>query len=683
MRISAKLTLAAWLPALVAIFIGLGLLFSYRSVKEAQEKDVIAQQIINGVHELNNFARSYMIYHEERPKQQFLLGHESITRLLSSVRFEDPAQQEDLESVRENMASMKRTFLKLVSNYELYSATEKALLIKEAEARLGGQIMIRAREAVSHAVRLEKRIDGEIVNILGKINSLILILIAGTTFPLTWLLIRMMRKVTASLTTLRNGTDIIASGNLNHRIGLTTPDEIGELSRSFDHMTEHLRDITVSRDALRREVEERKQAEEALRASEARFRLLSETANHLLTSENPQGTVNELCRRVMIQLDCHAFFNFLVDEAEGRLRLNAYAGIPEEDVRKIQWLDYGVAVCGCAARDGTRIVAEDIFHTPDPRTEQVKSYGIRAYACHPLMAHGRLIGTLSFGTRTRNHFSEQDLELMKTVTDQVAIAMDRIRLIDGLRRSRDELEKRVEERTAELMRSNRELQDFAFIASHDLKEPLRKVQTFGNLLLDAHGGSLNDKGRDYLIRMLSAATRMQGLITSLLEYSRVTTRAEPFSQTNLNEAVKEALSNLEIRISETGGRVDADGLPTIMADRSQMIQLFQNLIGNALKFHKEDVPPIVKVCGRHLSEEDQGKGEAWEIAVEDNGIGFDETKADRIFEPFQRLHGRASPYSGTGMGLAICRKIVERHGGTIEARSIPGEGSTFIIRMPG
>ncbi|HET6489366.1 MAG TPA: PAS domain S-box protein [Syntrophales bacterium] len=168
------------------------------------------------------------------------------------------------------------------------------------------------------------------------------------------------------------------------------------------------------------------QVEDALQTSEARFRLLSGTAGRLLATDDPQGLVEELCRDVMEHLDCQAFFNFMVDERAGRLRLNACAGIPEEEVRKLEWLDYGVAVCGCVARDGARIVAEDIFHTPDARTELVKSYGIRAYCCHPLKARDRLIGTLSFGTKTRSRFTPEEIELMRIVADQVAVAMQRI-----------------------------------------------------------------------------------------------------------------------------------------------------------------------------------------------------------------------------------------------------------------
>lgn len=431
-----------------------------------------------------------------------------------------------------------------------------------------------------------------------------------------------------------------------------------------------------------RDVSEKRRSIEALRLSEqknislvSRFRLLSRTSGDLLASDNPQGIVEGLCREVMAHLDCHAFFNFIVEESVGKLHLNACAGIPEEEAKRIEWLDYGVAVCGCVAKYGERIVAEDIFNTPDLRTELVKSYGIQAYACHPLIIEGKLIGTLSFGTKTRKSFSAEDLALMKTVTDQVAIAMERMRLIESLRKSRDELDLRVKERTAELEESNRALQDFAYIASHDLNEPLRKVMSFGNMLKQKYMEVLGEEGNDFLGRMLDATQRMQSLLAGLLEYSRVAMRANPFEDVELDEVLGGVLSDLEVRVKKTEAQVRIGGLPVIQADNTQMRQLFQNLIGNALKFHKEDEKPLIEV--RSMITE--GK---LQVCIEDNGIGFDEQYLEKIFAPFQRLHGRSSKFEGTGMGLAICKKIVERHGGTITAKSRPGEGSTFIVTLP-
>lgn len=233
----------------------------------------------------------------------------------------------------------------------------------------------------------------------------------------------------------------------------------------------------------------------------------------------------------------------------------------------------------------------------------------------------------------------------------------------------------LKENNEDLARSNRDLQDFASVAAHDLQEPLRKVQVFGDRLKATCSDTLGEKGLDYLERMQGASSRMQALIEDLLLYSRVTTKAQPFVEVDLNQVVREVISDLEVRIEQLGGRIEVANLPTIDADPTQCRQLMQNLIGNALKFHRDEEPPVVKIRGQFLD------GDEWQITVEDNGIGFDEQYADRIFGIFQRLHGR-SEYEGTGVGLAICRKIVERHGGTISTRSAPGEGSTFILTMP-
>ena len=238
-----------------------------------------------------------------------------------------------------------------------------------------------------------------------------------------------------------------------------------------------------------------------------------------------------------------------------------------------------------------------------------------------------------------------------------------------------------------LERSNGELQEFASVASHDLQEPLRKIQAFGDRLKLKCAPALGEQGRDYLERMQNAAARMRTLIGDLLILSRVTSKAQPFLQVDLGGVVREVVSDLEVRIESCEARVEVGFLPTIDADPSQMRQLFQNLISNALKFQRPGERPEVSISSKILAVHETSLpallpgDKVCQIMVQDNGIGFDRQFAESIFILFQRLHSR-SEYEGTGIGLAVCRKITDRHGGNIMAKSADGEGATFIVTLP-
>ncbi len=769
-----------------------------------------------------------------------------------------------------------------------------------------------------------------------------------------------------------------------------------------------------------------------------RLKILSQTSSHLLESDNPGELIEKLCRRVMKFLDCQVFFNFLVDDAKGKLHLNSYAGIPEKNARSMEWLEPGTTIYGCVNRDGARIVAEDIPETPDPGTDLVRSFGVKAFACHPLLAHDRVIGTLSFGTETRSRFSEDDLSLMKTVADQVAMAMTRVRDEDLLRKSEEryrslmelspsasfvnrdnkivllnsaarkllgikkaaellgkspydifhpgchpliserinrllkggvvqmdeeqivradgsirdvevvaavitdsegpaiqvlmnditerkiaekelfdtknylqnlidyanapiivwdqankirlfnhafehltgylssevegksldllfpeetmkeseakirgaltenwetieipiltknkevrtvlwnsakvydknrkiistiaqgnDITERIEAEQAfkkskeklelalengrigtweweigtgvvwwdermermfgrepgryeysfddfedsiheedrphlrnaityalnenkpfdtvyrikykdgrynyisakalvehdnngipvrmsgvcfditemkkgaekvlfelneNLLRSNKELEQFAYVASHDLQEPLRMVSSFTQLLSQRYKDKLDQDAQDFIQYAVDGAIRMQILINDLLDYSRVGTRGKNFSHVDMHTVLGQVVSNLNLKIQEKNALVTNDELPEVFADEGQMVQLLQNLIGNAIKFCKSS-PRI------HIDAKEEN--EHYLFSVSDNGIGIEEQYFDKIFQIFQRLHPR-DVYGGTGIGLAICKRIIERHGGKIWVESKPGKGSRFYFTI--
>lgn len=276
--------------------------------------------------------------------------------------------------------------------------------------------------------------------------------------------------------------------------------------------------------------------------------------------------------------------------------------------------------------------------------------------------------------------SPDHFELVETgeVADALMRASELLRKHEAAREHADELRQEAEDtlraNMARLELVNAELQEFAFVASHDLQEPLRKIQTFCDMARRQCAEAPENAGKEYLDRIVASASRMRRLLDDLLQFSRAAGRPRPFKEISLSEIVREAADVFEEAIEQTGGAVEIEALPDIEADETQILRLFQNLIGNALKFRGVEKPRIMVYA------EQDGPG-ACRIFVKDNGIGFERQYGELIFKPFQRLHGRGE-YEGTGMGLAICRKIVERHGGGIRAESEPGRGSTFIITLP-
>jgi len=233
---------------------------------------------------------------------------------------------------------------------------------------------------------------------------------------------------------------------------------------------------------------------------------------------------------------------------------------------------------------------------------------------------------------------------------------------------RKQVEERLKQTTLEIQRSNTELEQFAYVISHDLQEPLRMVSSYTQLLANRYSNKLDADADEFIAYAVDGAKRMQTLLHDLLEYSRIGTRGKPFSLVNCEHIVEQAMANLKIAIEESGASVNYDVLPTVMGDEGQLVRLFQNLIGNAIKFRREEPPHV------HISA--QRRDSVVTFSVKDNGIGINPQHSQNIFEIFRRLHTREE-YPGTGMGLAICKKIVERHGGQISVQSQPGQGSTF------
>jgi len=319
---------------------------------------------------------------------------------------------------------------------------------------------------------------------------------------------------------------------------------------------------------------------------------------------------------------------------------------------------------------------EEIFHHPPTN-------GLTPSPTAPPARNGEPLGDQVFFRKDGTSFAVEYVRTPILEKDKVVGAVVIFKDITERKRTEETLARKA----AELARSNAELEQFAYVASHDLQEPLRKIQAFGDRLKSKCDAAKLEDGRDYLERMQSAAARMQTLINDLLTFSRVISATQPFVPVDLAAVTKEVLTDLEVRIEQNKAKIELGPLPTIEADPLQMRQLLQNLVGNALKFQPPNAQPVIKIQAQTIQSpfvtnpDAEANDEICELIVQDNGIGFEEKYLDKIFAMFQRLHGR-SEYEGTGVGLAVCRRITDRHGGTITATSKPGEGATFIVRVP-
>jgi PAS domain S-box-containing protein len=303
------------------------------------------------------------------------------------------------------------------------------------------------------------------------------------------------------------------------------------------------------------------------------------------------------------------------------------------------------------------------------RGERALAAGLNSAFAFPILVGGEFYGVMEFFSRVPRARDARVIEIVQTAGIQLGQFIARLQAEAAVRDANDELERQAQE----LMRSNAELQQFAYVASHDLQEPLRMISSYTQLLMRRYGDRFDTEAKEFMDYVIDGAARMKQLIEDILAYSRVGTRGREFKTVQSEAALKKALINLRAAIEAAGATVTHDPLPAVEADDVQLAQLFQNLIGNALKFTGAGAPRI------HVGVAQQPN--SWEFAVSDNGIGIDPQYFERIFMVFQRLHSKGE-YSGTGIGLAICKKVVDRHGGRIRVESRPGEGSIFFFTLP-
>jgi PAS domain S-box-containing protein len=409
---------------------------------------------------------------------------------------------------------------------------------------------------------------------------------------------------------------------------------------------------------------ERARAEVALERKNRRLQILAGAAAQLLSAESPEKIVRSIFDPLSTELGLDLFFNYLVEAQSTSMTLDSFSGVTQEEVAAISKLEFGHALCGSVAKEQRSIIVHHVQLSNDPRTALIKSLGIRSYSCYPLMAGGRLLGTLSFGSRQHETVSTEDADFLRTVCHFVALAQDRSLY-------RHELEQRVGERTSKLQDALAELEHFSYTITHDMRAPLRAMKAFAEILVEELDSKLDLEHQDYLRRIMSSSERMDHLIQDALNYSKIARDEFILAPVDVEELLRDILNSYPT-LQPPQAEISIEGkLPRLLGNEAGMTQSFSNLLNNAVKFVRPHETPRVRIWAEE-------RGEFVRLWFEDNGIGIAPEYQERIFGMFQRLN---HSYEGTGIGLALAQKVVERMCGRIGLESKLGQGCRFWLEF--
>jgi PAS domain S-box-containing protein len=794
MTAALSLRRAVMIAVVSASLLILGLLVhltrSSAASRSLDETSRLSNAVTTSVAEQDQLVSEYLLHPHQRPVQQWRLLSEDLQKLFSRLEvLGGPALP--LQRLRNEHLQARNLFETIVLDTEDQAATSNAAMLILRRSRLAEQMLLVSRAQVNHANAIHRASLREHSRIRQRDDAITIAALGATIALLAWLLSHVHRQVLSRLEVLRLGAERAAGGRLDLRLGDPRDDEIGRLSRSFDHL---LSEVRASRErvgeeaALRASEERQRQILDALpglvwaarpgglidacnrswreqfaitpdtpgydwtelihpedveswrtawagaltsgNGFEIEFRLrrrdgwcwyLTRVApligdrgrilrwvckavdidhhkqleNHLRTSRNQAELLNQVGLDLVGELDIERltqrvtdtaraladaefaalFYNVADAKAGDSYLLYAVSGLPREafsgfgmpratDLFRPTFIGEGVVRCDDVRKDHRFGRSAPHYGLPSGHPPVV------SYLAVPVRTRsGAVIGGIFCGHSQPAKFNVQHERLILGIAALAATAFDSARLIDAERRQR----RLADQRSAELARSNAELEQFAYICSHDLQEPLRMVSSFLSLLEDRYHAQLDDRGRDFVRRAIEGASRMQNLVRDILAFSRVGRGERAEEVFPLDPVVDEALANLQAAIDQTGATIEREPLPQVRGNRLQCVQLFQNLIGNALKFRGEE-RPLVRLAATQ-------QGFRWRITVSDNGIGIEPSQHRRIFQVFQRLHGREH-YEGTGIGLSLCQKIVQAHGGEIGVDSELGHGATFWFTLP-
>ncbi len=699
MTIRTKLRLLALLPLILACIFGLVSYETGRQLNRALSKAQLAEQINKGLFELSLRTSQYM--QNSSRQEHWWYQHDKLTSMFAQQTWTHRAEQMVIRSLIQHHRTTAALFRQAIRQHESSSDSEDLL----SEDRAIRHLLDRTQVMVSQAYILQTISHSEVRDLQRRSTFVVGATLALIALAVIGLSVMLGRSILIPLQRLQKAAETVTAGEFGHQVEVSGNDEVSTLASAFNQMTTHVKNYYT---ALELEIGDRIQAEAALarhrdqledevarrtselrqanqdlqqeisarRAAQERTEQLNmmltaiREVDHLMTTRRDRRELLQGACRVLRDICGHeAAWIVLVDE-EGAIDLVEHVGAEPTPEGIIQTLR-AAWPCQCAQlsmADGVirlRTASDTecrgcaMHHLQEGKTSMTARvhYGDSCY------------GVISVTSPSAEVGDEEAQALFQELADDVALALHGY----NLQHQRDQAEAERQRHLVELARSNEELQQFAYVASHDLQEPLRGIAGCLQLLEHRYHDQLDDLARQLIDHAVAGAERMRALIQDLLRYSRVGTRARPYQSVDMNAVLAEVKRDLQVAIEESQAVIDAGDLPPVEGDATQLSQLLQNLIGNAIKFHGEASPRIT--IRAHC------EGNICHFSVQDNGIGIDARYSERIFVVFQRLHTRTE-YPGTGMGLAICKKIVERHGGQIWLESQSGNGADFHFTLP-
>ncbi|MHB9026061.1 MAG: ATP-binding protein [Armatimonadota bacterium] len=725
MTINTRLRIAAWAPLVLALIVGTALGVAHLAISTSQQRGQVVERVIRSMNDLHNLVGVYSLYHAERPRQQFLAEHDNIMHVLASAHFPDPVQQQSLDTIRDNMATIKDTFAQVVALHERLSASPDAAALHRHADRLAGQLLVRSRQAEADGLHLETLVNNEIAATQRTVNILVVLLMLTVTVPLTLILVRMTGSIRGHLATLHQGTAMVGSGNLAYRIDMAGDDELAALARAFDQMTGRLQAVTVSKNALEREVEERVRAEQALRRS-AQFP--EENPNPVLRvavdgallyanaparkwlatlgwqDDSPlpapvravvaEASGQDLAFQTEISNRAGRTFWLSAVQPPGEDYINLYGrDITERQQTEARLREHEEWLRVTLESIGDAVIASDTAGRVtflNPVAASLTGWSADAALGQPVSDVFCIVNELTHEpadnlvarvlrenciVELANHTALVTKDGREVpVEDSAAPITDADGRVAGVVIVFHDVtaKRRAEEA---LQEADRAKDEFLSILSHELQTPITSMLGWAQLAIKQATPELMSRALEIVQRN---ARRQKGMVDELLDVSRLLNRKIELQveTLDLGTLARQATEDLQVEANERGVTLacaSGDDPLLVRVDPARLQQCLGNLLQNGLKF----TPEGGEITVDSVLEDGQAI-----VRVRDTGRGIPPEALPSIFALFRQVD-RDERAGGLGLGLAITRGLVELHGGAITADS-PGlnQGSTFTISLP-